>query len=119
MAKHRFVKMAAAALVVTLAGCGGGTPSGVYVAQGQAIFEQFDFQSGGKVAVSAFGQVIPGDFVVMDDGRIKVMAGNGGVATLKAAKDGCLEMAAGSDEEAAMAAREGINPGDFGRFCRK
>jgi hypothetical protein len=109
---------AVAALVVSLAGCGGGKPSGVYKAKGQAIFEQFDFQSGDKVAVSAFGQVVPGDFVVMDDGRIKVMASNGGVATLKKTDDGCLEMAAGSAEEEQAAAREGINPGDFGRFCK-
>jgi hypothetical protein len=121
MAKQSYsliVRVAAAALVVSLAGCGGGKPSGVYVAQGQAVFEQFDFQSDGKVAVSAFGQVMPGDFVMMDDGRIKVMV-NGEVVTLKSGKDGCLEMAAGSDEEAAQAAREGVNPSDFGRFCRK
>ena len=68
--------------------------------------------------VTAFGQVVPGDFVVMDDGRIKVMASNGGVATLKKADDGCLELTAGSEEEAQAAAREGINPGDFGRFCK-
>ncbi len=121
MAVHRFsqiVRLTAGTLiVVSVGGCGGGDPSGVYKAKGQAIFEQFDFQSGGKVAVTAFGQVVPGDFVVMDDGRIKVMASNGGVATLKKADDGCLELAAGSDEEAAAAAREGINPGDFGRFC--
>ncbi len=108
---------AVAALVVSLAGCGGGKPSGVYKAQGQAIFEQFDFQSGDKVAVGAFGQVLPGDFVVMDDGRVKVMA-NGEVVTLKKTDDGCLEMAAGSAEEEQLAAREGINPGDFGRFCK-
>jgi hypothetical protein len=106
------------ALVVSLAGCGGGKPSGVYKAKGQAIFEQFDFQSGDKVAVSAFGQVMPGDFVVMDDGRIKVMASNGGVATLKKTDDGCLEMAAGRAEGEQCAGREGINPGDFGRFCK-
>lgn len=108
----------AAALAVSLVGCGGGKPSGVYKATGQAIFEQFDFQSGDKVAVSAFGQVVPGEFVVMDDGRIKIMASNGGVATLKKTDDGCLEMAAGSAEEEQAAAREGINPGDFGRFCK-
>ena len=122
MVMHRFSQIvgfaAGAILVVSLAGCGGGKPSGVYVAKGQAIFEQFDFQSGDKVAVTAFGQVVPGDFVVMDDGRIKVMASNGGVATLKKADDGCLELAAGSEEEAQAAAREGINPGDFGRFCK-
>lgn len=122
MAVHRFSQIAGltagALIVVSVGGCGG-DPSGVYKAKGQAIFEQFDFQSDGKVAVTAFGQVVPGDFVVMDDGRIKVMASNGGVATLKEADDGCLELAAGSDEEAVMAAREGINPGDFGRFCEE
>ncbi len=122
MVTHDFSKIvgytAAALLVVSLAGCGGGKPSGVYKAKGQAIFEQFDFQSGDKVAVTAFGQVVPGDYVVLDSGLIKVMASNGGVATLKKADDGCLELSAGSEEEAAAAAREGINPGDFGRFCK-
>lgn len=108
---------AGAALLFSLAACGGGTPSGVYVAKGQALFDKLDFQSGNKVAVTAFGQVVPGDFIVLDDGRIKVMASNGGVATLKKASDGCLEFAAGSEEEAQAAQREGMNPADFGRFC--
>jgi hypothetical protein len=116
----QLVRLAAlSALVLPMAACGGGNPSGVYVAKGQALFDKLDFQSGNKVAVTAFGQVLPGEFIIMDDGRIKVMASNGGVATLKKASDGCLEFTGASDEEAQAAQREGMNPADFGRFCRE
>lgn len=106
-----------AAVVFVLAACSGGTPSGVYVANGQALFDKLDFQSGNKVAVTAFGQVVPGEFIMMDDGRIKVMTSSGGTATLRKASDDCLEFAAANDEEAKVAQNQGMNPADFGRFC--
>jgi hypothetical protein len=121
MAMNRFLQIRPATvsvLLLSLAACGGGgTPSGVYVAKGQALFDKLDFQSGNKVAVTAFGEVVPGDFLMMDDGRIKVMASNGGVATLKKASDGCLEFAAGSDQEAEQAKVQGMDPAELGRFC--
>lgn len=111
-------RAAAATLVVSLAACGGGTPSGVYVANGQAIFEKFDFQSGNKVAVTQFGQTVPAEFTKMDDGRIRVMV-NGSVLTLKKADDGCLVIAAGDENEARTAAQMGEDPSQLGRFCKE
>ena len=109
---------AAAAVFFSLAACGGGSPSGAYVAKGQAIFDKFDFQSGNKVAVTQFGQTVAAEYTTMDDGRIRVMI-NGSVVTLKKADDGCLVVAAGDEGEAKTAEQWGGDPSELGRFCEE
>jgi hypothetical protein len=109
---------AGALLVLPLAACGGGAPSGLYVAKGQAIFDKFDFQSGNKVAVTQFGQTVGAEYTKMDDGRVRVMI-NGSVVTLKKADDGCLVIAAGDEDEAKTAAQWGGDPSELGRFCKE
>src|SRR5882672_6237785 len=75
-----------ALLAALIGGCGGGDGggsasgsgkevSGVYVVQGQGMYKRFAFQTGHKVAVTTFlDQSTVADYVVMPDGRIRIMA---------------------------------------------
>jgi len=105
-------------LAIPLTGCGNSDVSGAYVAKGQALYEKFDFQSDHKVAVTAFGQTMEGEYAMMDDGRVRIML-NGSVATLKDSGDGCLEVTAGDATEAKTAAQWQMDPSELGHFCRE
>ena len=110
----------AAALVVPLAACGGGDPSGMYKAVNkQSIYESLDFQDKGKVTIQAMGQTSFGDYVVTEEGRIRVIA-PGGVLTLKE-EDGCLVPTPGDAREAASMQQWGASEAELaqmiGRFC--
>jgi len=111
-------------LTLPLAACGGGSGgvSGVYVPTGQSLWKKLDFQSNNKVDVTNFAdQTTAGEFTVMSDGRIRVMAG-GDVLTLKAGSDGCLTPVAGDAQEAKTAQQWGTSDADLaelGHLCKQ
>ena len=113
-------------LALAIAACGGGGAgggiSGVYVPTGQSPWTKFDFRAQNKVDVSNFaGQTVQGEYAVMDDGRIRVMA-SGEVLTLKQDSDGCLVVTTGDAEEARQAERMGATEEDLaeiGHFCKQ
>jgi hypothetical protein len=93
---------------------------GVYEAQGNGLWDRFDFQDGSRVVVTAFGQTKTAEYVVMDDGRIRIMI-DGDVVTLKDQGDGCLAPTAGDAREAQALRELGASADDLGllgRYCR-
>jgi len=119
--RHIGVGLCAALLTLPLAACGGGSGvSGAYVPTGgQSLYKRFEFQGKDKVAVTNFmDQTGAGDYVVMDDGRIKLMI-NGDVLTLKKGSDGCLVVAAANAQEEAEAKARGMDLAELGHFCKE
>jgi len=115
----------AVALALALAACGGGSGgavSGVYVPTGQSLWKKLDFQSNNKVGVTNFAdQTMNGEFAVMSDGRIRVMAG-GDVLTLKQGSDGCLTPVPGDAQESQTAQQWGTSAEDLaqlGHLCKQ
>lgn len=113
--------LAGGLLLIALAACGGSGPSGLYVAKHPdspiTFVEKFDFQDGGKVAVTAFGNTAVGEFVVGDDGRIRVIMPEGNTVTLQEASGGCL-LAASDPGMVAEAAKDGMDLNELGLYCR-
>lgn len=106
-----------------LVGCGGGEasdPSGVYVPKHPDLpfifIEKFDFQSGGKVAVTAFGAVSVGEYVITEDGHVRVVTSTGAKANLKLAGDGCL-LAESDPGMVAEAEKDGMDLNELGLYC--
>jgi hypothetical protein len=124
MAANRFPQnlrlVAWSILAAQLAGCGGGDPSGVYLPKHPdspvMFFEKFDFQSGGKVAVTAFGNTAIGEYVVGDDDRVRVIMPQGNALTLAGADDGCL-LAVSDPGLVAEAAKDGMDLNELGLIC--
>jgi len=118
-------------LALAVAACGGGGAggggaggaiSGVYVPTERSLWTKFDFKGRNKVDITNFaGQTAQGEYAVMDDGRIRVMA-SGEVLTLKQSDDGCLVVTPGDAEEAQQAERMGATEEDLaqlGHFCKQ
>jgi hypothetical protein len=110
----------AASVVLPLAGCGGGSGvSGAYVPTGESLWKRFEFQGKDKVVTTNFmDQTVGGDYVVMEDGRIKLMI-NGDVLTLKKGSDGCLVVAPANAQEEAEAKARGMDLSELGHFCKE
>lgn len=108
-------------LTIPLSACGGGSPSGVYTAKHPdspiTFITKFDFQSDSKVAVTAFGDTSMGEFVVMDDGGIRVLMEQGEAAKLRAASGDCLVLDS-EPELVAEAAKDGMDLNELGLYCR-
>jgi hypothetical protein len=110
-------------LVLLLGGCGGDSGgggssgsgkelSGVYVPQGEALYQRFEFQPGHKVAVTFFtAQPRVVDYAVMPDGRVQILGQK--VLTLRDPGDGCL-VTRGPDNNGVE-----IDVPEFGRYCRQ
>ena len=115
-----FRLMAVMLLLVPVAGCGGGEPSGVYVAKHPdspvTFIERFDFQSGGKVAVTAMHTTSVGELVITDDGTMRVIMPEGHSAHLKKGDDGCL-VGVIDPELAAEAAKDGMDIEELSSYC--
>ena len=108
-------------LILLLGACGNGGGgsssgsgkelSGVYVPQGQGMYQRFEFQPGHKVGVTFFtGQAKVVDYAVMPDGRIQIFGDK--VQPVRELDDGCLVLRGpGSDGVE-------IDVPEFGRYCR-
>ncbi len=107
-------------LTLPVAACGGGGPSGEYTAKHPdsplSFIEKFDFQSGGKVAVTALGDTSVGEFVVMDDGGIRVIMPQGNTVKLQSASGGCI-LAVSDPQLIAEAAKDGVDLNELGLYC--
>jgi len=105
---------------IPLAGCGGGEPSGVYVPKHPdspiMFYEKLDFQSGGKVAVTAFGDTAIGESVVTDDGRVRVIMPQGQTMNLHIVDGGCL-LAVSDPGLVDAAAKDGVDLNEMGLIC--
>ena len=108
-------------LTIPLSACGGGSASGVYTAKHPdspiTFITKFDFQSDSKVAVTAFGDTSMGEFVVMDDGGIRVLMEQGEAAKLRAASGDCLVLDS-EPELVAEPAKDGMDLNELGLYCR-
>jgi hypothetical protein len=101
-----------------VAACGGSSGggnskeySGVYLPQGDGIYDRFEFQPGHKVGVT-FGPVARTvDYAVMPDGRIQIFGDK--VQTLREMDDGCLVLRGTGGDGVE------IDLVDFGRYCRQ
>jgi hypothetical protein len=80
------------------------------------LIDKFDFQSGGKVGVTVFGSTSVGEYVVTEDGRVRVIMPEGHGATLKIASDGCL-LAESDPGMVAEAAKDGMDLNELGLYC--
>jgi hypothetical protein len=110
-------------LGVVLAGCGGGgsgKPSGVYLAKhpdSPMIFiQQFDFQSGDTVAVTALGNTETGTYVIAEDGRITITMPGGQKANLRKGSGGCL-VGISDPGMVAAAAEDDVDLDEMGSYC--
>jgi hypothetical protein len=109
------LQFVAAVLVTACGGSSSGGSSnkeynGVYVPQGEAMYERFEFQPGHKVAVTFATMVRTVDYAVMPDGRIQVFGDK--VQTMREMDDGCLVLRGTGDDGVE------IDLVDFGRYCR-
>lgn len=86
--------------------------SGVYLPQGEGLYDRLEFLPDHKVSVT-FGVLQPRvlEYAVMPDGRIKVFGDK--VQALRPLDDGCLVLrGAGGDGVE-------VDLPDFGRYCRQ
>jgi hypothetical protein len=124
MATDRFVRIVRltswSLLAIPLAGCGGDEPSGVYLPKHPdspiTFIEKFDFQSGGKVAVTAMGNTSVGELVITDDGNMRIIMPEGHSAHLRDGGDGCL-VGVVDPGLAAAAAEDGVDLEEMSRYC--
>ena len=112
-------------LAIAVAGCGAGTstsgPSGVYVPKHpdspMVFIEKFDFQSGNKVAVTTMDNTAAGTYVLADGGAVEITMPGGHKAHLKDVGGGCL-VAATDPGITELAAKDGVDVNELGRYCR-
>jgi hypothetical protein len=82
------------------------------------MYERLEFQSGGKAAMTAFGETETGQYAIAEDGTVLVTLPSGRSARFTDVGGGCL-LGVTDPGLVEAAAEDGIDLNEVGKICRE